>query len=161
MVLCIQVDEEFQDLVHHGLGPSIGSVDLVDHQDGNQTGLQRLLDHEAGLGHGALKGIHDQKGSVHHSQDSLNLAREVDVSGGVDDVQGRVPEAHRRVLGQDGDAPLPLKIIGVHDPLNDLLTGAEDPCLTQEAVHEGGLAVVDVGDDGEVAQFGSLHDGLL
>ena len=54
------------------------------------------------------------------------------------------------VLGLDGDAPLPLDVHGVevllpHEPGVD---GARD---LQDAVREGRLAVVDVADDGEVA----------
>ena len=57
--------------------------------------------------------------------------------------------------GFDGDAPLPLQIHGVQDlvfhfPLVDGVA------LLQQAVCQGGFAVVDVGDDGEIADFGKL-----
>ena len=38
--------------------------------------------------------------------------------------------------------------------LDHLLVVAEDVGLAQHAVHQGGLAVVDVGDDGDVANVG-------
>ena len=38
---------------------------------------------------------------------------------------------------------------------DDLLVDAEHPGLAQHGVDEGGLAVVDVGDDGDVAQVGA------
>ncbi len=60
-------------------------------------------------------------------------------------------DADGGVLGQDGDAAFPLQVVGVHDPLGHLLVGAEDVGLPQQAVHQGRLAVVDVGDNGDVA----------
>ena len=51
----------------------------------------------------------------------------------------------------DGDSPLPLQGIGVHDQLADLLVGAEDLALFQQSVDQGGFAMVDVRDDGQIA----------
>ena len=55
-----------------------------------------------------------------------------------------------RVFGQDGDATLPLQISGVHDPLHGGLVFPVDAALLQHLVHQGGLAVVHVGDDCDV-----------
>ena len=67
----------------------------------------------------------------------------------------------RGVLGQDGDAALALEVGVVHGALGDALVAAERAALPQQAVHEGGLAVVDVGDDGDVApkRVGDLRRG--
>ncbi len=67
--------------------------------------------------------------------------------------------ADRRVLGEDGDAALLLEIVRVHDPFVDLLVRADGSGLLEERVDERGLAVVDVGDDGYVADVVSklLH----
>ncbi len=62
------------------------------------------------------------------------------------------------VLGQDGDAALLLQVVGVHHALLDMLVGGEGAGLLQELIHERGLAVVHVGDDGDVAQ-GAGHGG--
>jgi hypothetical protein len=49
-------------------------------------------------------------------------------------------------------------IIRVHHTFNEGLVGAEDARLAQHVVNEGGLAVVDVGDDGDVTDvFASNH----
>ena len=56
-----------------------------------------------------------------------------------------------RVLGEDGDAALFFEVVGVHDALGDGLIGAEGAGLTQHGVDERGLAVIDVRDDGDVA----------
>ena len=46
----------------------------------------------------------------------------------------------------------------IHDPFGDALVVAKRARLLQEAVDEGRLAVVDVGDDGDVAK---LHGRAL
>ena len=61
----------------------------------------------------------------------------------------------RRLLGQDRDALLALEIARVHDPVDDGLVRAERAGLAEHRVDERGLAVVDVGDDGDVAQVGA------
>ena len=66
----------------------------------------------------------------------------------------------RRVLGQDGDAALLFEVVRVHDALGDGLVGAEGAGLAEHGVDEGGLAVVDVGDDGDVAD-GAGHGGAF
>ena len=65
-----------------------------------------------------------------------------------------------RVLGQDGDAALPFQLVRIHDALDDGLVGAEGAGLAEHGVDEGGLAVVDVGDDGDIAD-GAGHGGAV
>ena len=77
------------------------------------------------------------------------------MAGGVDDVDLVVVVVERGVLGEDGDAALALEVVGVHDALGDGFVGAEGAGLAEHGVDQGGLAVVDVGDDGDV------EDGLL
>ena len=57
-----------------------------------------------------------------------------------------------RLLGQDRDALLALQVARIHHPVDEGLVGAERAGLAEHRVHERGLAVVDVGDDGDVAQ---------
>ena len=57
-----------------------------------------------------------------------------------------------RLLGEDRDALLALEIHRVHDPVDDRLVGAKHAGLPEHRVDERGLAVVDVGDDREIAQ---------
>ena len=59
----------------------------------------------------------------------------------------------RRVLRHDRDAALALEVVRVHDALGDVLVGAKDAALVQQRVDEGGLAVVDVRDDRDVADI--------
>ena len=117
---------------------------------------QRLARDESGLGHRALDRIHQQQHAVDHRQHALDLTAEVGVPGSIDDIDAGAAVLDRAVLGEDGDAALALDVVGVHDALADLLVGGEGARLLEQAVHQRGLAVIDMGDDGDVAD-GALH----
>ena len=119
---------------------------------GLRPDFERLGDHELGLRQRALGGIHQHQRAVHHVEDALDLAAEIGVAGRVDDVDARVLPQDRRGLGQDGDAALALEIVGIHRALGDPLVLAEGAGLLQQAVDQRGLAMVDMGDDGDVAK---------
>ena len=162
MFLGVEVEEQLVHLVDDGQRAGVGTVDLVDHEDHGQLAGERLAQHEAGLRQRAFGGVDEQHDAVDHGERPLDLATEVGVAGGVDDVQrdvvaGALVVPHERgVLGEDRDPLLPLEVARVHDPLGDGLVGAERAGLVQQRVDEGGLAVVDVGDDGEVADVGAM-----
>ncbi len=156
--------------------PGVGAVHLVDHADDRQVRGQGLAQHEAGLGQGPLGGVDEEDDAVDHGQPALDLAAEVGVAGGVDDVDGDALGAagvrgggpgvvDRRVLGEDGDALLALQLAGVHDALAGGLLGgpgSEGARLPEHGIDEGGLAVVDVGDDGDVTQvLAHAHRGYF
>jgi len=58
---------------------------------------------------------------------------------------------HGRVLGKNRDAALAFQIVRVHDALGDGLVVAERAALAEHGVNQRGLAVIHVGDDGDVA----------
>jgi len=150
---CAERGEQVEHVVVHRVRALIGPVDLVDHHDWAQAQTQRLAEHELGLRHRALGGIDQQQHAVDHGQNALDLAAEVGVAGGVDDVDARALPDHGGALGQDRDATLALQIVPVERALGDLLVGPEGAALLQQAVDQGGLAMVDVGNDGDVAQI--------
>jgi hypothetical protein len=131
----------------------VGAVDLVHHHDDPVAHLQRAAEDEAGLGHGALGRVHQQDDAVDHFQYALHLAAEVGVARGVHDVYLGVAVSHGGVLGHDGYAALTLQIVGVHDAVHDLLIVAEHAGLFEHLIHQRGLAVIDVGDYGDVSYF--------
>ena len=135
----------------------VGAVDLVDHHDDPVAQLKSAAQHEAGLGHGALGGVHQQDNAVDHLENALHLAAEVGVARGIHDVDFGIAVLNGGVLGQNGDAPLPLQVAGVHDPVHGLLALPVHAALLEHLVHQGGLTVVDVGNDGDVSQFLVLH----
>ena len=71
----------------------------------------------------------------------------------VDDIDADVFPDHRGGLGQDGDAALALEVVGIHGALDHALVLAISAGLLQQPVDQGGFAVVDVGDDGDVAKI--------
>ena len=103
------------------------AVDLVDHEHDRHVGVERLAQHEAGLRQRTLGGVDQQHDAVDHRQPALDLAAEVGVAGGVDDVDRhalgsrRAGVVHGGVLGEDRDALLALEVAGVHDPVGDAL----------------------------------------
>jgi len=147
----VEVDEEVVDLVQHLLRAGVGTVDLVHDHDRRQPALERLPQDEPRLRERPFRGVHQQHHAVHHRQRPLDLPAEIGVARGVADIDEQVLVVNRRVLGQDRDAALALEVVAVHDTLGDLLVGAERPALAEERVDERRLAMVDVGDDRDVA----------
>ena len=91
----------------------------------------------------------------------------------VDQVDFHALPVDGNVLGQNRDSPLPLKVTRVEDSLAVKLAGAELPALTEQAVDQCRLAMVDVGDDGDIPDVapadhrggdgrfgGSGHEGI-
>ena len=157
LVAGAQVGEQVEHVVQRLVGLGCGLVDLVQHDDRAQAQGKRLGGHELGLGHRAFGRIDQQADAVDHRQDAFDLAAEIGVAGRVDDVDARALPFDRGCLGQNGDAAFAFDVVAVHRAFRDGLVVAEGPRLTQQLVHQGGFAVVDVSDDGDVAD---IHDGL-
>ena len=151
-LLGVEVEEELVDLVDDLGDAGVGAVDLVDDEDHRQAALERLAEDEPGLRQRSLGGVDEQQDPVDHRQPALDLATEVGVAGRVDDVELHPVVVDGRVLGEDRDPLLALEIHRVHDALVDVGTGAERARLPEHRVDERRLAVVDVGDDRDVAQ---------
>ena len=147
----VQVEEELVHLVHDLLAARVGPVDLVDDEDHRKPCLERLAQHEARLWKRALAGVDEQQHAVDHRQRALDLAAEVRVAGRVDDVDLDAAVADRGVLREDRDALLALEVDRVEHALGDVLVLAEGAGLPEHGVDERRLAVVDVGDDRDVA----------
>ena len=79
------------------------------------------------------------------------------MSRGINNIDLGVTVAYRCILCQDRDATFPFQIIGVHNTVHNFLIFAVHAALLEHFVDEGGLAVVDVGDDGYIAKFFILH----
>ncbi len=149
----VQIQQQLQHLVDDLVDALVRPVDLVDDHDDAMTQLQRPAQHEPRLGHGALGGVHQQDDAVDHFQNTLHLAAEVGVTRRVHDVDLGVAVLDGGVLGQNGDAALPLQVVGVHDALHRLLILAVYAALLEHLIHQRCLAVVNVGDNGYVSQF--------
>ena len=86
------------------------------------------------------------------------------MTGRIDNVNAKIPPADGRILGQYGNSAFPLLVVGVHHPLCVLAATIQRTGLLQEAVDQGRLAMVDMGDDGNVAEIlyhvGKTRPGL-
>ena len=143
--------EEIEGLVHDPVGPRARPVDLVDDDDGLQSQRERLARDEARLRHRAFDRIDQQQHAVDHRQHALDLAAEIGVARRVDDIDMRALVGDRAVLGEDRDAALALEVVRVHDALDEVLVRGKRAGLAQQLVDQGRFAVVDVGDDCDVA----------
>ena len=86
LLVGVQVEEERVDGVDDLAEPGVGPVHLVDDEDQRQPPLERLAEHEARLRQRPLGGVDQQQHPVDHREPALDLAAEVGVPGGVDDV---------------------------------------------------------------------------
>jgi hypothetical protein len=143
------------DLLLDLVGLGGGKVDFVEDGHDLVTGVDGLVDVGEGLRLDALGGVDHEKGTLAGRQAAADLVGEVDVAGGVDQVEfigqavaGLVGEAH--ALRLDGDAAFLFQVHGVEDLLGHLAGGEAAGGLDQP-VGQGGFPVVDMGDDREVA----------
>ena len=157
----VERGEQVEHLVDHLDMAGVRTVDLVDDDDRLQADLERLADDELGLRHRPFGGVDQHDGRIHHRQDALDLATEIGVAGGVDDVDAGVLPVDRRRLGQDGDAAFLFEVVGIHGALGDALVVAEGAGLPEQLVDEGGFSMVDVRDDRDITNFHVLVSEAL
>ncbi len=162
MVVGAQLHQQIEDFVNDLGDAFVGAINLVDDHHRLQAQLQSLAQHELGLGHHALGGVDQQAAAVGHAQHALDFATKVGVARGVEDVDAiflaveRVI-GHGAVLGEDGDPAFAFERVGVHDEpvlaaLELLqLAGTKVTGLLEQVIDQGGLTMVDVGDDGHIA----------
>src|SRR5262249_49182431 len=98
-------------------------------------------------------GVDQQDTAVGHVQHTLNLAAEVRVSRGVNNIDLHAMIGDGGVLGQDGDPPLALLVVGVHNQFADLLILSENVALLEQTVNQRGFAVVDMRDNSDIAKI--------
>ncbi|OPZ78303.1 MAG: hypothetical protein BWY77_01536 [bacterium ADurb.Bin431] len=150
----IEIDKEVKNLVEDLLRPGILAVDLVDHHDDLEIFFEGLLEDKASLRQGPLGGIHQEDGAVDHLEGAFDLAPEIGMARGVENVDLDPLPADRAVFRRNRDAAFALEIHVIHDALLDLLVIAEEPALSKHLIDEGGFAVIDMGDDGDIADQG-------
>ncbi len=152
-----QFDEQVEGFIQGYVGFGVLAVHFIDDHNRPMPFFQRLFQDEPRLRHRPLGGVHQKQDAVDHVHHPLHLAAEIRVAGGVDDVDLDllvgigIPHADRGVFGQDGDPALALQIVGIHHPFGNLLVFPKGVGLAQQAVDQRGFAMVDVGDDGDIA----------
>ena len=148
----------------YALGVGCRQVDLVDERDDLQMrvhGHERVGD---GLRFDPLCGIDNENRPLARLERPAHLVREVHMPGRVDKVElVRLPVVgvvhHSHGLRLDGDAALSLDVHRIENLLHHVarLDGMRQ---LEYAVGQSGLPVVDMRDDGEVADVGGVsHSG--
>ena len=155
------------DLLADALGLGGRQVDLVEDDDDLVVLVDGLVDVGQCLRFDALRGVDDEQRALAGGERARHLVGEVDMAGRVDEVEhvvlavvGAVVEAHG--LRLDGDAALALDVHRVEHLLLHVARLQPAGGLDQP-VGERRLAVVDVGDDREIADVGngSCHGPAL
>ena len=174
------LDDGFQDLfdsdpllggaldVAEGVEPQLGvdlledpvdvrrqQVDLVDDGDDRQVVLHGQVQVGDRLGLHSLGGVDEQQHPFAGGQRPGDLVGEIHVARRVDEVEDVILAVLCAVgqgdgLALDRDPPLALDVHVVEDLIPEVAR-VGDPCVLDQAVGEGRFAVVDVGDDAEVA----------
>jgi hypothetical protein len=120
--------------------------------------LQSLAEHETGLWHRPFHSVYQQQHAINHIHNPLYLAPEIGVAGRVDDVNRHTLIDNAGVLSQNSNTPFPFQVVGIHHPFNNRLIVAENIRLSQHPINQGGLAVVNVGNNGNISYiFASLY----
>ena len=153
----IQIEQQLKHLVHDLMHTGVRPVDLVDDNDDLVAKLQRLLQHEARLRHGSLRCVDKQQNAVDHLQNALDLAGEIGMARGIDDVDLIILIVDSGILGENGDAALAFEIAGVHHTVDDRLVFAVHAALLEHLIDQRGLAVVNVRDDCNIPNFILRH----
>merc|ERR1712119_47538 len=153
------------------------AVHLVHEEDWADTFSDSLPQDSLGLHTNTRDTVNHNKGSVSYTEGSCHLGGEVNVAGGVDQIDqetslkgaigllstllfnelkilGVHVEEHRDGSRLDGDTSLLFILPGVSGSGLASLGGGNDTSLGYQGVGQGGLAVVHVGDHGHVPDIG-------
>ena len=103
--------------------------------------------------------IDEQQNAVDHLEDTLDLAAEIGVARGIDDVDFRSLIMHGGILGQNGNAALTLQIARVHHAVHHGLVLAVDAALLEHLIDQRRLAMVNVRDDGDISNVFLIRHG--
>jgi len=154
--------EALEDAVEAELEARADLIHLVDEAEAGDVVLGGLSPDGFGLGFDAFLAVEDGDGAVEDAQGALDFDGEVDVTGGVDEVDVVYlavarPEAARGG-GLNGDAAFLFLLHGVHDggAFVDLTHLVDLAGVEEDALGDGGLAGVNVGGDADIADFGEV-----
>ncbi len=151
------------DLLADALGFGRRQVDFVQNRHDLEIGVDRLIDIREGLRLDPLAGIHHQQRAFAGRQTARHFIGEVHVAGRVHQVEGVGLAVLRLVfeadgLGLDRDAPFALDIHRIEHLLLHLAR-RQSAAILDQPVGQGRFPVVDMGDDGKIAQQGEVGHG--
>ncbi len=157
--------DDVLDLLLDPVGLGRRQVDLVQDRHDLVVGLDRLVRIGQGLRLDPLARIDQQQRALARAERAADLVGEVDMARRVDEVEDVVPAVLRLVeqadgLRLDGDAALALDIHRVEHLLLHLAVGETTTGLDQP-VGQGRLAMVDMSDDGEIADMREVGHAVI
>jgi len=164
-IIRTESDEEIKAFIDDIVGACFAAIAFVDDEDYFELEFERFLEDESRLGHGAFKGIYEKEGTVCHAKDPFDFSAEIGVSRGVDEVDthglagewtglGRI--GNGAIFRKDGDSAFALEGVGIEDA--GLISGGlgDESGLREKGIDEGGFAVIDVRDYGDIAEMGRI-----
>ena len=151
-----QLVHQFKGVVDHPIRTRAIAINFIDHNDRPEAQSQGFFGHETRLRHRAFNRIHQQQDPINHRQHALDFTAEISVTRGIHDVDVDAFIINGGVLGENGNAALFFKIVGIHDAFSNVLVGGEGTGLMKKFVNKGSFTVVDVGDDGDISK-GAWH----
>ena len=145
------------DLFSHTGAIRGGKIDLVKDRHNLVIRIQSVVHVGQCLGLDALRGINHQQRAFNRAHGAGDLIGEIDVAGGVDQVQNVIFAIVRFIVdadcvGFDGDATLTFDVHGVQK-LGLHVTVFNGTGLLNEPICEGRFPMVNVRDDGEIADM--------
>src|SRR5205823_5740895 len=160
LIARFQFDKKIENHVDDPMRSCVFSIDLIDDNDRLEFVLQRLAQNKARLRLRPIVRIDHEQHAVHHLHDPLDFASKIGVTGRIDDVDSIAVPLKGRVLRANRNSFLTLEIHRIHYPFLDLLIGAKRARLPQQLIDQRRLAVIDVRNDGDVADFIHLRGAL-
>ena len=157
LIVRSQFHEQIERLIEDLMWAAVRSVDLVDDDHRLQPGFQCLTEHVPRLRPRSFKCVDQNQDSVRHLQHALDLAAEIRMARRVDDVDLHALPRQGDVLGQDRNPAFPLQVVGVQDAVLSQFVVTEVPGLTEHAVNKGRFAVINMRNDGDVAEIVASH----
>ena len=133
----------------------VRQIDLVDDRNDLQALLHREIGVRKRLRLDALRRVDEQHRTLTRRERTAYLVREIDVAGGVDEVELMVAPGHAHGAGLDRDSVLALQLHRVDHLVTHLAQG-HGPRRFEQPIGEGRLAMIDMRDDAEVADAGEL-----
>ena len=118
---------------------------------------KRLLKNKSRLRHGTFSRVDKKDNTIYHLEYTLNLAAEVRMSRGVDDVYLDALIMHGCILCKYCNSAFAFKSVRVHYTLFRCLIFAVNTTLLEHFVNKGRLAVVNVCDYRNISQIFSFH----
>ena len=155
--------EPRRELLHQRLPARAGQIHLGNKEEGRHPVALQELPQRLGMGLDPVGPADDQHRTVEHAEGALGLCGEVDVARRVEQAEKAVSQWHDGLLGEDGDAALPLETVGVKKAVA-VVDSAEGFQFSGEKEHrlgQGGLSRVHMGEDAQDGVVCIIHAGIL